>query len=75
MHILVHIYAAFMIFFYIFIVIIRFWDDFFGESADTSQTDGAIRLTKTPMTAMPGFSRASGLYQQSFDGAARPYSR
>ena len=36
MHILVHIYMCFLIFFYFFIVIIRFWDEIFGESATTS---------------------------------------
>jgi hypothetical protein len=34
MHVLVHIYITFLIFFYCFIVVIRYWDDYFGESAD-----------------------------------------
>ena len=36
MHILVHIYMVTLIFFYFFIVLIRFWDDIFGESGDVS---------------------------------------
>ena len=36
MHILVHIYIVFLIFAYGFIVLIRYWDDIFGESADVS---------------------------------------
>ena len=35
MHVLVHVYISTLIFFYFFILIIRFWDDIFGESADT----------------------------------------
>ena len=35
MHVLVHVYITTLIFFYFFILIIRFWDDIFGESADT----------------------------------------
>jgi hypothetical protein len=36
MNVLVHVYITVLVFFYFFILLIRFWDDIFGESADTS---------------------------------------
>lgn len=41
MHVLVHIYMATLVFFYFFILLIRFWDDIFGESGDVSLLSSA----------------------------------
>ncbi len=58
---------VFLILFYFFIIVIRFYDDIFGESADTSQVDKAGLLVSSPnipssLRAVPG---ARELFQQN----------
>ena len=63
MHILVHVYMVTLIFFYFFILLIRFWDDIFGESGDVSLvTPPDMALLSTPTFSS---MRLPPLYRQS----------
>lgn len=51
MHVLVHIYMVFLVCFYFFILLIRYWDDLFADSADVSKL-GHSRLI-LPVGVLP----------------------
>jgi hypothetical protein len=68
MHILVHIYMAFLIFFYFFIVFIRFRDDIFpGDDADF-ELKGSQRLE------VVGVSTTSFRFSNMYDRYQTPMS-
>ena len=61
MHILVHVYMVTLIFFYFFILLIRFWDDIFGESGDVSLVNppdmGLLSTSTSSSIRLPSLSR------------------
>ena len=60
---LVHIYISLLIVAYFFILLIRFWDDIFGESADISgnQSSRFVAALGSPADAGRALSRDNGL--------------
>ena len=64
MHILVHVYMVTLIFFYFFILLIRFWDDIFGESGDVSLVNppymGLLSTSNSSSIRLPSLYRQRG---------------